>query len=296
MTYLPFAIFSYFLNSIAVTVDKFLLAKAIPDPLIYVFYLSFISLFALFGIPFVSIPSFEVFLFASSSTLLWVLGAYLMFKALKSYQLQRVIPAIGTFTALILLLIGIYSISLNEALAAIILILGLIFLTLNDWKGKTNLSELTLEISSAFFLALNYFLLREAFLREDFFTVLVWSRPILIPIFLFFVLVPYLRKIVLPYTKPKSSPLKRNVFIFIFGQISAGLSELLLVFSISLANPAIINSLQGIKFIFLLIFSLILGIKFPEIFKIKLTPYILISQIAGIGLIGLGLYLLAFSS
>ncbi len=296
MTYLSFAIFSYFLNSIAVTVDKFLLAKAIPDPLIYIFYISFISLFALFGLPFVDVPTLEVFSFASLSTLLWILGAYLMFKALKSYQLQRVIPAIGTFTALILLLIGINSISLNEALAAIILILGLILLTLNDWRGKTNLSELTLEISSAFFLALNYYLLREAFLREDFLTVLVWSRPILIPIFIIFILVPYFRKIVLPFLKPKSSSLKRNVFIFIFGQISAGISELLLVFSISLANPALVNSLQGVKFVFLLVFSLILGKKFPQIFKIGHSAYFLISQIAGIGLIGLGLYILAFSN
>ncbi len=83
---------------------------------------------------------------------------------------------------------------------------------------------------------------------------------------------------------------------FIAGQISAAASELLLLFSISLANPAIVNSLQGIKYVFLLALSLILGKKFPGVFKSNFQGINGLSQILGVVLIGIGLYLLAFAA
>lgn len=294
MSYLPFTILSYFLNSIAVTVDKFLLTKTIPDPIIYVFYFSLVSLVMTLAIPFISIPSFQVLLLASASTLTWILGAYLMFKALKSGQVQRVIPMIGTITPLILLILASQtnSISSQQTMAITILISGIVFLTLPDLRGKFIKMEIILEVFSAIFFALSYYLLHLAFLKAEFLTVLVWSRPILIPLAILFLVVPVLRKKLSLYP----SGIQKSVPIFIFGQISAGVSELLLVFSISLANPAIVNSLQGIKYIFLLIFSLILGRKYPEIFKNKSSGLFLISQVVGIGLIGLGLYLLAAGS
>lgn len=297
MSYLPFALLSYFLNSIAVTVDKFLLTKTIPDPLIYIFYFSLVSLVVTFAIPFVHIPSLQVIILASFSTLSWTLGAYLMFKALKSGQVQRVIPVIGTITPLVLLVLAAQSNSITsqQTMAVVILIIGLIFLTLNQLKGKLIKSELMLEVFSGILFAFNYYLLRLAFLKDDFLTVLIWSRPILLPAGLTILLIPVLRKRVFPILHSQKSMIQKGAPFFILGQISSAISELLLLFSISLANPAIVNSLQGIKYVFLLTFTLILGKKYPEIFKNKFSPLFLISQIAGIILIGVGLYLLAFS-
>ncbi len=135
MSHLPFTILAYFFNALAVLANKFLLNKTIPDPLIYVFYISLVSFLAVLGLPFTKIPTFEVFLIASLSTVLWTAGAYFMFKALKIGQVSRVIPTIGTAVPLILLgfASGTHAISETQAWAVWILIGGMVFLTLTDW-------------------------------------------------------------------------------------------------------------------------------------------------------------------
>ncbi|TSC86381.1 MAG: Uncharacterized protein G01um10147_904 [Microgenomates group bacterium Gr01-1014_7] len=291
MSYLPFAILAQFLNSIAVTVDKILLTKTIPDPLIYIFYFSLMNMSLLLGIPFVKLPSTEVIMLASVSTASWIIGAYLMLRALKSGQVQRVIPVIGALTPIFLLILGFQGLTQTQIKAIAILVAGLIFLTLENLKGKINMKELFLEIFSSVFFALSYYFLSLSFLKTSFLTVLIWSRPILLPLLLSFLVVPYLRRIIASFLKTKA--VVKSVPLFIFGQVSAIASELLLLFSISLANPAIVNSLQGIKYIFLIVFSLILGTKFPEVFKLKFSGYFLLTQIIGIGFITIGLYLLA---
>ncbi len=295
MLFLPFTILAYFLNSIAVTVDKFLLIRAIPDPIIYIFYFSAISLLAVFAIPFIPLPSLHLLTLSSASTVFWTMGAYLMFKALKSGQVQRVIPVIGTITPLILLILAAQtqSITIPQGLAITLLVIGLVFLTWSDWKGKFAGIELGLEAGSALFFALSYYLLGLAFDGQDFLTVFIWSKPILLPLGIILLIIPSIRRKILPFLQPKKALINQNSILFTFGQISAGVSELFLTFSISLANPAIVNSLQGVKYIFLLAFGLILGRKFPDIFKNSLSAKFFITQIAGITCIGIGLYLLA---
>lgn len=246
------------------------------------------------AIPFVSVPSLQIFFLASISTVGWTLGAYLMFKALKSGQVQRVIPIIGTITPLILLILASQTnaITTEQTVAIVVLILGLMLLTLANWRGKLSKAELLLELSSALFFALSYYFLRLAFEKADFLTVLVWSRPILIPLGVIFLIIPTLREKIIQFKNFGSLSLKKTALIFMFGQVSAGVSELLLFFAISLANPAIVNSLQGVKYVFILGFSWLLGKKFPQVFKNQISPLFLISQIVGIALLGIGLYLL----
>lgn len=285
MSYLPFTILAYLLNSIAVTIDKFLLVGRIPNPLTYIFYINAFSLLMLTVLPLTRVPSPLVFLLASVSTLLWSLGAYLMFKAIQKGQVSRVIPVIGTLVPLLLLIHAAVfgTITWNQLVAVVVLIIGLVFLT----SEALHLEGVKLEILSAFFLAVSYLALKEAYLRESFLTVLVYSRFILIPLSVLILLIPSLRKIVLTSTKPQVSGL------FFFGQALGGIQQLLLTFSISLATPALVNSLQGVQYVFLFLFSLILGKIYPQIFAEKHSFVIMLSKILGICLIGIGLYLLS---
>lgn len=286
MNHLPFTLTAYFFNALSVLTNKFLLNKAVPDPLVYIFYISLVSLLAVLALPFTNRPNLEVFALSSLSTLLWTFGAYFMFKALKLGQVSRVIPTIGALIPLILLIFAsqTQAISVPQSLAVLILVLGMIFLTLSDLGGELNFREIILEILSATFFALSYILLREAYLKLDFFSVLVWSRLILLPLGALILILPSLRRKIITSSGPKINFLSPTGLIFLGGQISGAISELLLLFSISLANPALVNSLQGTQYVFLLIFA---AEKHP--------PKILLSKIAGIILIGLGLYLLVSS-
>lgn len=288
MSHLPFTLLAYFLNSISVTTNKFLLNKAIPDPFLYIFYVSVFSLIILPFIIFIPTPNPQAFFTASLSTLLWTTGAYFMYWALKIGQISRVIPVIGTLIPLILLFVAsqTLAISQNQTLAVIILIFGMAAITVFDWKGKFNKLEIAFEITSACFFAVSYIFLRQAYTLDNFFTVLVWSRVILVPLVLYVLLVPVLRKRVI-VKQPKIQGPGKTGLIFFGGQLSGGASELLLTFSISLANPALVNSLQGVQYVFLLPFGKLLGEKYSKLQ--------LLSKILGIIFIGTGLYLLAIN-
>ena len=149
MSHLPFTLIAYLFNAFSVLTNKFLLNKVIPDPLIYIFYISLFSFLAVLALPFTKIPTLQVLILASSSTLLWTLGAYLMFKALKIGQVSRVIPIIGTLIPLILLLFAseTNAISSVQVWAVLVLIAGMIFLTLHDiLQGSLNKREIVFEI------------------------------------------------------------------------------------------------------------------------------------------------------
>lgn len=296
MNHLPFTLLAYFFNALSVLSSKFLLQKAIPDPLIYIFYISLVSFLAVLAIPFTHTPTLEVFNLASASTLLWTLGAYLMFKALKIGSVSRVIPVIGTLIPLILLFFasGNQAISLTQTWAVWFLITGMVFLTLPEWRLSFGIKEIILEISSAAVFALSYIILRSAYLESDFFSVLVWSRLILLPLGILIILIPHLRRKIFDSNGPKINFFSGSGLIFLGGQFSGAFSELLLLFSISLANPALVNSLQGTQYVFLLIFAIFLSRKYPAIFAEKHSFPAILLKIIGIGLIGTGLYLLTF--
>lgn len=287
MSHLPFTLSAYFLNALSVTANKHLLNKTIPDPLVYIFYISLVSLLAIIALPLVKIPSFEVFILASLSSTTWTTGAYFMFKALKTGNVSRVIPIIGTLIPLILLLLASKAgaLSATQAQAVLILIFGMIFLTATDWKGKLSKQEIVCEVLSASLFAISYVLLRQAYAKLDFFSVLVWSRIILLPLALFIVAVPKLRAKVVSSNGLKLNFLSKEGLIFLGGQISGALSEILILFSISLANPALVNSLQGSQYVFLLFFD-----------RKNYHFGALLFKITGIIFIAIGLYLLAFSS
>jgi drug/metabolite transporter (DMT)-like permease len=294
--YLPFALAAYFLNGVAVLVDKFLLSHKITHPLIYIFYISLVSLVILIFIPFITRPSLEVFLLASTSTILWTAGLYMLYKALCVGLVTRVVPIIGALIPILLLIYAAVTgaITSQEMMAVIVLIFGILFLTLFEIRGKMHKKELQYELLSAILFAISYIVLRNAYLQEHFFTVFVWSRVILIPFGIFIILIPQSRRIVFGTAeKPHLSFLSKTGVLFIIGQVAGGISELLLTFSVSLANPALVNSLQGSQYVFLFIASFFLARKFPHVFAERHAKWAVVSKLFGIALVAIGLYIMA---
>ncbi len=297
MNYLPFALLAYFFNGVAVLIDKFLLTAKIKNPLTYIFYISLFSFLLVLLLPFSNVPKLNVFLIASLSTVIWTSGLYCMYKALQVGLVSRVIPVIGVLIPVFLTIEAEFTRTITQAeLEGIIfLILGIILLTVFEWRGHIKRHEVQFELASAILFAVSYLVLRQAFLMENFLTVLVWSRLILIPFAVIILLFPLTRKIVLVKDESQSLSFKsKEGLLFLFGQSSGGASELLITFSVSLATPALVNSLQGSQYLFLFIAGLFLGKRFPEIFKEEHTPLKTSLKVAGIACITVGLYALAF--
>lgn len=312
MNYLLIAITAYLLNAVSVTIDKILLVKRLPNPALYVFYISAFSLSVLLAAPFAPFPEMKPFIIGSFSTILWTLGAYFMFKALKSGEAARVVPIIGTLIPVILLIMAALSgsVNLNEVWAVVILLSGLVFLIFPYLKGKFFKEELMLEIISALFFANSYYLLKlaynlnaanissAAYNSSNFFSIFVYSRLILLPLILLTLAVPFFRKWVFAGSSHQTpvSLWSKTGFILFVGQAAGGGSQMLLTFAISLASPAVINSIQGIQYVFLFVLGLLLSKKFPTAFSEKLTKLNLAGKIIGIILIFFGLLFLSFSA
>ncbi len=299
MYYLPLTLLAYLLNSVSVTIDKYLLVKKAPNPFVYIFFISLFSLLVLVGLPFVEIPTLKTFIYASLSTILWTAGAYFMFLALKVGNPSRVIPVIGTLIPIILAFIGFISgtLSINEAWAIIILVFGLFFLILPYIRGKISKDEILSVVVSSLFFANSYVVLSWAYQIGEFASVFVYSRIILIPFIVFIYTIPFLRKKYLGHGG-SATPIKflsKSGMLFFAGQAAGGASQLLLTFSISLANPALVNSLQGVQYVFLMIFSFILAKRFPAMFGEKLSRLLWLGRIIGIILIVIGLFILAMN-
>ncbi len=222
-----------------------------------------------------------------------------MFQALKVGNPARVIPVIGTLIPIILAGMGYISgnLTLNQLWAIIILVLGLFCLVIPYLKGKLHTQEILSVLVSSLFFANSYVILAWAYQSGDFASVFVYSRIILIPFLLTFYLVGPLKKRFLDQGQ-HASPLKffsRGGILFLFGQFAGGASQLLLTFSISLADPALVNAMQGVQYIFLFIFGLILAKKLPTLFGEKLSVWLWMGKILGIILITLGLFVLSMT-
>lgn len=307
MNYIPIAIIAFILNGAALLVDKFLITKKIPDPLIYIFYFSLFSLVLVFLVPFVKFPTPFSFFLASLSTVLWTVGVYFMLKALKKGQASRVIPIIGALVPIFLLIEALFNNRLiyREILGVAVLILAMLFIIFPDiLVGKEERKEIfskeiPLIVVSAFLFAASYLILSFAYEISNFFTVFVYSRLILIPLSVFLIVLPRTRRIIFPGSTQTSLPGGFNLFsktgaLFLGGQASAGIAQIILLFSISLATPALVNSLQGLTYVFIFIASLILTKFFPLVFKESFNFFNFSLKSFGIILIFAGLYILAF--
>lgn len=299
MNFLPISILAYAFNGGSLLIDKILLRTSLPKPLTYTFYVSILQLLALFLIPFGFKFSLEASTYlAFLSGLIFVLAIYSMFVSLKENEASVVGPMVGMFNPLFALILGV--IFLNQFLTAtqywafFILILGTVVLTFNLWCSKIQLNKkLAWIILSGFLFGVSYVLLRESFLQTSFLNGLVISRASAGLFALAFLLFPSVREQIFFSPKPNQGLASQTTLsLLVLGQIMGALSGLLIAFGVSLASPALVNSLFGVQYLTILTVSLVLRRKNPQLLDENLTKNVMLQKIVGVMIISLGLYLL----
>jgi hypothetical protein len=301
MLWLLVTIAAYLILAIVSLVDKYLLVGPIPNPKVYTFYIGTLGILVLILIPFVgfSFPEFPQIVLSLLSGALFVCGVFWFYKALRLFEASRVIPAIGgilpIFTYLLIYIFsrGRESFKIWEFSALILLILGSVLITYEKAK-KISLESLKISILSAFLLALSFVLAKYVYMAQPF-----WSGYILIRIGGFLMALTFLftKEVRSELFKVKVSLPKKTAAIFLSNQAAGAGANILQnwgVFLAPLTYVAIINALQGLQYLFLLVFTLLLSLKFPQILKEEISKKIIFQKIIAILLIGGGLTLLAF--
>lgn len=299
MTWLAIIILAYFFLAVVSSIDKFLLKKTIFNPKVYSFYVGIAGISVLFLTPFVnfSIPDFGKILLSFLYGAFFILAFFWYCKALYLFEASRIVPAIGALIPLCVFILTFLSgervFNFRYGLAFLLLILGGIFITL-EAKKLVTLKSLQISAVSAFLFSLAFFLSKILYSQQSFWTAFIWMR---IGVFLSALLFLLSSEVKEELFKKRAILKRETAGIFILG-LSIGAIFFILqnwaIFLVPFGLLAFIHALEGITYVFLLIFTVFLSLKFPQIIKEEISKKILFQKISAISLIMAGLALLAF--
>jgi uncharacterized membrane protein len=301
VSWIFFATFGYFLQSLSVLGDKIILGKILPKPASYAFWQGVLSLGVLVLVPFgfSLLPAGEV-LVSFLAGGFWVFGLFFFFKALRFSEASRVLPVVLGLTPLFLFILESYLIGTPfgtlDLFSGIILIVGSVFLS-RETEGRTSYSLPQVILrggSAALFFGSSLFLMKELFLRESFLNVFIWSRLGLFLGSLFFVIQPRFRAEVFKTSKVLLRP--KASLALVAAKLLGALGALFIFLSIFRGPVTLVNALQGLQYAFLFILAILLTFYCPGVIKESLDRRAIFQKIVGIILVSAGTALLAFSS
>jgi uncharacterized membrane protein len=280
MSWIFIAVFGQFLNAVVAIADKYIVSdeKTLPRPFVYAFYsclvtgfwvvifvLDFIPGLHNLGIPSLSnvmSPSIQVISMAFLAAYTFFMALMSMYDALKHSDASDAMPAIGAITAISSF--GMSYLFLNISLAPNfiwgVLLLSIGTFLLSQVRLAHNKNLILHVLHSGIFFALHYIAMKGLFLETNFDNGFFWSRVSFVLFALSLLLVPmYYEKIV---TQTKVTT-KRTGVIVLATKILAGVATFLILKATNLGDVSVVQALDGLKFVFIILLSLLVGRFIP---------------------------------
>jgi drug/metabolite transporter (DMT)-like permease len=301
--WLAITVLSYFMLALVFLVDKYLLVSSIPNPKVYVFYVGALGGLAVLLAPFTGffLPSCANILLGISAGASFVLGLFWFYKALSRFEASRIVPAVGGLTpvfsfAFVYFLSGEREISFSVIVAFLLLVSGSVLIVAE--KGKfVNFGSFKISLVSAFFLSLSVVLSKYLYsaLPSDFWTAFIWkSIGGALAAFCFFIFFPEVKKEAFKKQEKKSG---KTAVMFLGNQVMGAVATILQNWAMALVPflyVAFINATQGVQYVFLFVFSLIISRKFPSFIKEEISKRTIFQKVLAIAAIAGGLAIMAF--
>lgn len=318
--YILVAIFSYFINAGVYVADKFLLSKKIHSSIAYAFFVGIWSIFnfvILFFDPWM--PSFREFVLDIFAGVLFLVTLVFWYKALHQSEATRVVPIVGALIPIFSLLLS--YIFLGEVLgerqllAFVVLVCGGVLISvrhtrfyyvrevlerfkqvfggvLGAFSAEYNPTRRLIfnSLAAAMLFASYYVLMKYIYSTQPFIGSFVWSRfGSFIGVLAMLFVADWRVKI---YEQQKDNKSPKNLVFFFSVRLAAAAAFIMLNWAISLGNVALVNSLQGVQYIFLLVIVFVLSTRFPKLLKEEVGGGVLMQKIIGATLVSTGLYML----
>jgi len=299
MTWLFLTIVSYFFAALVATIDKFLVSKKIPQPISYTFYIGILSIFSLLlifigGLVF---PTTTQFFISFLTGALFILALLFFFQSLKINEPSRVIPLVGSFIPVFSFVLSFFILDEKFSgltlIALCFLILGGFLIAIVKYKGKEwFIQGWFFVILASLFFAFSFVLSKVIYLQLPFISGFIWIRFGSFIFSLGFLLIGKWRKIIFDSLKTTE---KKVSLLFLSNQGFSAFAFILLNLAISLVSVPLINALQGLQYIFIFFFALIISKKFSYLFQEELEKKVILQKIIAIILILIGLFILSFA-
>ncbi|TXH08281.1 MAG: hypothetical protein E6Q06_00345 [Candidatus Moraniibacteriota bacterium] len=301
MHWLTFALAGYFFNAVTAIFDKFLLAGRIKEPVVYAFFVSILSLFAIVLVPFGYQPiPWQTSVVFVISGMLFLYGLVAFYNAVKRSEISRVAPLVGITISVIA---GVASLAFGPAayvtlspghFFSLLLLLAGAFLIAFDLPLKENDALMKSTLLSGALMALSLLFLKTGYRNADFVNGLLWSRlGFIVGGFSLFI-IPEYRRIILENTRTLSSSNRRDVStgaLFILNKIFGAAASFLLTYAAFLGPVTFIQALNGVQYAFVLVLTIPLAMRFPKIFEEKLYFWDWFQKGIAIIFIALGMWL-----
>ena len=309
MSWIIIAVLAYFILAIVSLADKFLLTKVLDNPKAYTFLVGLLGLLVFILAPwFLYWPGINLFLGNILAGSLFPLALILLYKALKLGEVSRIITLIGASVPIFTIILSIIflqeSFNYIQWVSIFFLLLGTIiisylpegktlwdsFIYILGFDKRKRFLSIIIALFSAFIFAIFFISTKYLYNNQEFLSAFIWIRlGTFLSVLLLLVKEDNRKKIFKSLRNLKGW--KRGVFLSNRGL--AGIGFLLQNYAISLGSVALVNALQGVQYVFILIFGSIISIIYPKIIKEKISKSIIIQKGIAIILISIGLYYLA---
>ncbi len=279
MAWILLATLGQFLNAVVAFLDKYIVSdeKVLPRPFVYAFYsclltggwaivyvLGYIPGLQMLGFPHlenVHSPSIQVVAMSFLAAYTFFMALVSMYAALKESEAVNVMPVIGAVSALASF--GMSALFLdtpflmNYLWGVIVLALGtsLVAQTLPDWDVGLH------SFHSGLFFALHYVTMKGLFLETNFDDGFFWSRVGFVLFALSLLLVPtYLKKI----REQSGNTSAKTGALVIVTKVLAGVAAFLLLKATDWGDVAVVQALDGVKFVFILLITILFAELLPN--------------------------------
>lgn len=309
MSWVFLATVGQLINAVVAFLDKYIVTdeQALPRPFVYAFYsclltgfwvviyfIGYIPGLAGLGMPtFANIqsPSIQVVGMSFLAAYTFFMALVSMYDALRRAEAVNVMPVIGAVSALSTF--GMSHLFLQTAFSANYM-WGVIVLSLGTLLVAQTLPHRGIILNvvhSGLFFALHFIAMKGLFLETSFDDGFFWSR---ISFFLFalsLLMVPAYYEKVFEQTKKTS---KKTGLIVIVAKVLAGVAAFLLLKATDWGDVAVVQALDGLKFVFILLGTIAFASIMPDaIIKHEARPQEVIRRILYVAVITVG-YLILF--
>ncbi len=308
MTWLLLATAGQFVSALVAFLDKYIVsdASALPKPFVYAFYsclltggwiiiylLGYLPGLTEVGFPHLGnlvVPSIQVVAMAFLSAYTFFIALVSMYAALKESEAVNVMPVIGATSALFTF--GMSWLFLDTALTynfmwgVIVLSLGTLLVT----QTLPHIDVILHVFHSGLFFALHFVTMKGLFIETSFDDGFFWSRVAFVLFALSLLLVPnYLKKI---REQSVQTSAKTGVLVIVT-KILAGVSAFLLLKATDLGDVAVVQALDGIKFVFILLITILFAAALPDSAAVhEPRPHEVMRRILYVALIAVGYFIL----
>ena len=291
MTWLIIVIIAHLFYALVFVIDKYILSRSLPHPVVYAFYVGILSIaiwvLAPFGFYF---PSSEEIILILVAGIAQVAGWIFFYKAIHKGEVSRIIPFVGAFIGIFTLVLSVLIIeevlTSKQLLAIVLLILGSLIVSLK--KREIFQGYFRLAILASLLFAVFWVITKYIFLDTTFVNGIIWIRTGVAVIALTLLISKKNRKLIFQRTEKLEASIVKS---FLIGRASGVLAALGIYLAVFLGSVALVNSLQGLQYVFVLILALLLFRKFPKL-REEFSREIIIQKIIAIILIGAGLFIL----